>query len=385
MVEGKGMKPTKRTITFLFMYYWPEVPTISYIYGPLIQKYKDKGYRINVVAPNPVRGITKDKIKKYNKNTIERIDENLTVYRVKCFTYQKYSKWNLLRRYMSVSWRCARKLKKIRTDEVFLQTSPPIFYAYWGAKIAKKKGAHIIYNVQDIYPDNIKKTSSLFYKTINFFKKKTLKLSDRIITISEDMLHTLEQKGNFANKIEIIPNRPTAVVEAYDKAKLLSIRNKFNIDRENFNVVYAGNIGYLQDVDIILSAAKLLIHNKTIQFRIIGEGAQAERIKKRIVCEDIMNVQFFPPVSMEDSPYIYKVADANVISLLPGVIKTACPLKTAMIIQAGQQIIAAVDEDSHYAKDLKEQYDAVIVPEQNEDLLVEQLKILANKKLEKTS
>ena len=56
-----------------------------------------------------------------------------------------------------------------------------------------------------------------------------------------------------------------------------------------------------------------------------------------------------------------------------------------MIIQAGQQIIAAVDEDSHYAKDLKEQYDAVIVPEQNEDLLVEQLKILANKKLEKTS
>ena len=77
---------------------------------------------------------------------------------------------------------------------------------------------------------------------------------------------------------------------------------------------------------------------------------------------------------MEDSPYIYKLADVNFVSLLPGVIFTACPLKTAMIVNANKQIIAAVDEDSHYANDLKENNNAIIISHRDYRKLADEIK-----------
>lgn len=377
--KGNEINTKQKSITFLFMYYYPEVPTISYIYQPLVESYITRGYKVNIITPNPTRGISKEEVIKYKHSGVEIINENLTVHRVKCFTYKNYSKLNLLHRYMSVSWRCSRKLKQLETDEVFLQTSPPIFYAYWGSKIAKKKDAHIIYNVQDIYPDNIRKPKSLFYKIINCFQKKTLQNSDEIITISKDMKDTLLKKGEFKEKIDIIPNGPTYEVESYQEDKINDIRNLYNLNRDHFNVIYAGNIGYLQDLDILIAAAKLLINEEKIKFTIIGEGSQADRVKQRIIDEDVSNVSFFPMGKMEDSPYIYNLADVNVISLVPGVIYTACPLKTAMIVNANKQIIAAVDEESSYARDLKENYQATIVSNRDYHKLANEIKTLTEK------
>lgn len=372
----------KKTITFLFMYFYPETLTIRYVFEPIINSYIEKGYHINIITPNPLRDITRDEIAKYNHSHYEKFNEHIDVYRVKCFSYKKYSKFKLALRYWSVSRRCTRKLKKITTDEVFLQTSPPIFYAYWGSKIGKKKGAKVIYNVQDLFPDNMFKPSDFMYKILNRYQKKALENSDEIITISKDMKRTLENKGDFGNKIRIIPNGPTYKISEYDVGKLDEIRKRYNMGSDTYNVVYAGNIGYLQDVDLMINASKL-IDEPNIKFIIIGSGSNRKRIINRIKDENLTNVHYFPPASMEESPYIYKLADANVISLLPGVIKGACPLKTAMIIQAGQQIIAAVDEDSHYAKDLKQDYGAVIIPKQNAKLFAHEVKKLAEKKFEK--
>lgn len=380
--KGNETNTKQKSITFLFMYYYPEVPTISYIYQPLVESYITRGYKVNIITPNPTRGISKEEVIKYKHNDVEMINENLTVYRVKCFTYKNYSKLNLLHRYMSVSWRCSRKLKQIETDEVFFQTSPPIFYAYWGSKVAKKKDAHIIYNVQDIYPDNIRKPKTLFYKIVNHFQMKTMQNSDQITTISKDMKETLLKKGAFEDKIEIIPNGPTYEVENYEENTIVDIRKKYNVNENYFNIVYAGNIGYLQDLDILIAVAKLLLNEEKIKFTIIGEGSQASRIKQRIIDEDVSNVSFFPMGKMEDSPYVYKIADVNFISLVPGVIYTACPLKTAMIINANKQIIAAVDEDSYYAHDLKNDHNAIIVPNRNYHLLANEIKKLAKSKIE---
>ena len=153
-----------KTITFLLMYYKPENHTINYVYNPIINDYIKQGYRVNIIVPNPTRGLSRAKIKEYQNKAEEKIDENLLLYRVNCFTYKRFNKFNLLLRYLSVSSRCARKLKKIKSDIVFLQTSPPIFYAYKASKIAKKKNISIVYNVQDIYP-------IIFLRRISYFIK----------------------------------------------------------------------------------------------------------------------------------------------------------------------------------------------------------------------
>jgi hypothetical protein len=77
---------------------------------------------------------------------------------------------------------------------------------------------------------------------------------------------------------------------------------------------------------------------------------------------------------MELSPYIYKLADYNVISLLPNVIYTACPLKTAMIIEADKKVIACVDKDSEYVKELNEKVkELIVISNRNAEKLAKEL------------
>lgn len=364
-----------KTITFLLMYYKPENHTINYVYNPIINDYIKQGYRVNIIVPNPTRGLSRAKIKEYQNKAEEKIDENLLLYRVNCFTYKRYNKFNLLLRYLSVSSRCARKLKKIKSDIVFLQTSPPIFYAYKASKIAKKKNISIVYNVQDIYPDNIFKENKLLYKIIDYYQKKTLNNADVITTLSDDMKNTLLKKGEFKNKIKIIPNPVTFKVDQYNKQLLEKVSIDYSFKKDKINVVYAGNMGYLQDIDVIISAAKKVLEKTNkYNFILIGEGAQKERLNKEVKSLNNENIKIYNMAPMELSPYIYKLADYNVISLLPNVIYTACPLKTAMIIEADKKVIACVDKDSEYVKELNEKVkELIVISNRNAEKLAKEL------------
>jgi glycosyltransferase involved in cell wall biosynthesis len=364
-----------KTITFLLMYYKPENHTINYVYNPIINDYIKQGYRVNIIVPNPTRGLSRAKIKEYQNKAEEKIDENLLLYRVNCFTYKRYNKFNLLLRYLSVSSRCARKLKKIKSDIVFLQTSPPIFYAYKASKIAKKKNISIVYNVQDIYPDNIFKENKLLYKIIDYYQKKTLNNADVITTLSDDMKNTLLKKGEFKNKIKIIPNPVTFKVDQYNKQILEKVSIDYSFKKDKINVVYAGNMGYLQDIDVIISAAKKVFKKTNkYNFILIGEGAQKERLNKEVKSLNNENIKIYNMAPMELSPYIYKLADYNVISLLPNVIYTACPLKTAMIIEADKKVIACVDKDSEYVKELNEKVkELIVISNRNAEKLAKEL------------
>ncbi|MGI6714387.1 MAG: glycosyltransferase family 4 protein [Bacilli bacterium] len=359
-----------KTITFLLMYYDPEFPTVNLIYQSHIDQCLAQGMSVNIITPNPTRGVSREVQKAYKKRKYEQLSENCHLYRVSAFTYRRFHKFHLLLRYLSVSYRCARKLKKVNSDIVFLQTSPPIFYAYFASKVAKKRGMKIYYDVQDIYPDNIFKKGTLIYRVVNRLQKKILQRADIISTISRDMVETLKAKGDFAAKIQVNPNPATYPIAVYDGKKLAQVKEKFNFNDAQKTILYAGNIGYLQDIDLFLAAAKLLISRSDLVFKIVGEGSQAQRIKARIAEENLTNCEFYPMTSNEESAYLYKLADLNYIALLPGVIYTACPLKTAMIVQAGKPTIAAVDADSLYLEDLKAHgFPVLVVPNRDYHLL----------------
>lgn len=322
-------------ITFMLFYYEPEDPTINYLYRPVWEKLIKLGHEINIITPNPTRGIPLSEQQKYKKSSVEQ-NGALTVYRVKCFTYKPkaFSKFNLLRRYISVSRRLAKKLESVPSDLVFVSTNPPLLYSYLVTKYCAKKKIPVIYNVQDIYPDNIFKKDTLAYNFFNRYQVKTLERATEVITISETMRNTLLKKGDFNNKISVIYNFDISEV-----AKIKHNNVPYFFDPMQFNVVYAGNIGYVQDLDVILSAAKLLMHDPFISFHIFGEGSQAKRIAERIRKENIVNTSYYPPHTVEESALLYKFADVNLISILPGIVMTALPLKTASCLAAKKPIV----------------------------------------------
>ncbi|MDD4154383.1 MAG: glycosyltransferase family 4 protein [Bacilli bacterium] len=331
-------------ISFILFYYLPEKTTQHYLYQPLIDKLLSQGHTVNVITPNPTRGLSKEEIKQYQKIKKENVN-GVNVYRINAFTYNpnRFNKFKLLLRYLSVSFLLPRKLKNIKSDVIFTQTNPPIFLAYFVSKWAKRKKIRLVYNVQDLYPDNIFRPSSIFYHLTNPFKLKTLQSSDSIITISETMKKTLLTKINDETKIKVIYN--FAISEYQSKAHEEIVRTRLKIDKTKFNVIYAGNIGYVQDLDVLLRAAELTKDNNHIVYHIVGEGSQVERIRNKIITLNLQNVFFHPMQTVEDAVYLYHLADVNIISILPHVIRTALPLKVSSCLEAKKPIVFIGLED----------------------------------------
>jgi colanic acid biosynthesis glycosyl transferase WcaI len=249
---------------------------------------------------------------------------------------------------------CVKYYRKNKdSDIVFLQSCNTAFFHIFLLKVFLKKP--IVYNVQDIFPLNAKNIGMLKEKSPIFvifraLQREAYKLADRIITISHDMKQTLINEKIDKKKIDVVYNWSYSddVIDISEEENEFVKENKIECDF--YKVVYAGNIGAVQNVEIILKAAELLRREKRIRFYIIGDGLRKADHIKYVEEMGLDNVIFYPMQAPELAKHVYCMADVNVIPLKKGIIKTALPSKTATCLACGRPIIACVDLDSKFAR-----------------------------------
>ena len=217
----------------------------------------------------------------------------------------------------------------------------------------------VVYNVQDIFPLNASLSGnlskkSILYRILSSMQRYAYKKASHIITISEDMKETLVEEGVDKNKISVIYNwsyqDKMYDIENIDFSNVSQIFNK-----DKFNVVYAGNIGVMQNVEIIIKAADLLKYEEKIHFHIIGDGVNKNKLYQMSKELMLNNISFWSMMGSEDAPSIYASADVNVIPLIKDVYKTALPSKTATCIACGKPIIFCVGTNSRFVNKAKKE------------------------------
>lgn len=247
--------------------------------------------------------------------------------------------------------RRAAKAMAGRYDLVYIhscQTLAPLVRA------ARRRcpGAKVLVNVQDIFPLNaaaigVMKKDGLPYRLFAGAQARAYRRADGIITLSRDMQEVLAGEGGRA--IEVIP--PWTYDD--DLRAVPEAENRFLREHPElmgfFRVVYAGNIGQMQNVDIVLEAAGHLREREDICFVIVGGGARAEKLRQKAEDMGLPNVRFYPMQNADRAVEVYSMAHVNLITLAPGVTRTAFPSKTAICCAVARPILAAVDPGSHYA------------------------------------
>ena len=185
--------------------------------------------------------------------------------------------------------------------------------------------ARLTYNVQDIFPENaayIGSAKGIVYKILSAEQRYAYRHADQIITISEDMKELLIEKGADSQKIEVVYNWSyTDSLYRYEDVYSEKIAKFLSTDK--FNVVYAGNIGTMQNVDVVVETAKLMQDEENVHFHIFGDGMYKERLQHE--AEGLSNISFWPMQPSELAPSIYAMADVNVIPLAPNIYRTALP------------------------------------------------------------
>ena len=317
-------------------------------------------------------------LQKYTGGDLPSIPSRLSGYPVTTTTipFEKAAKGNFIARYykeLSYISKCKKHFKQ-GYDAVFIQSNTVAGFA---VKAVSKKlpKAKITFNVQDIFPYNLMycgriKQNSLMFKMLANKQRYAYTHADHIITVSEDMKDTLVKDGVNENKISVIYNW-SYQDEPYKDVDISPVSNMFN--KEYFNVVYAGNIGMMQNVDILIEAAKLLKENKTVWFHIIGNGVYKEKLEAKSREYGINNISFWPIQKPELAPAIYSAADVNVIPLVKDVYRTALPSKTATCLACQKPVVFAVGKDCIYAQKASKEAGCLLVDADNPNELVDAL------------
>ena len=191
------------------------------------------------------------------------------------------------------------------------------------------------------------------------------------------MKDTLVSDGVEESKVEVVYNW-SYQDEPYENVDTTPVAHMF--DKNYFNVVYAGNIGVMQNVDILIEAARLMKDEKSIWFHIIGNGVYKEKLEARASEYGITNISFWPMQPPELAPAIYSAANVNVIPLVKNVYKTALPSKTATCLACGKPIIFAIGKDSKFGRRAMEEAGCPVVEADRAEELVDAISDVKGKR-----
>lgn len=244
----------------------------------------------------------------------------------------------------------------LRLKNVDLLFEDVSYSSFWTVAAAKLKGIKIIAMLQDVWPDNAVQShlvsqGSLLYKYFEIWQRYVYKNADRIICISDDMKKFIVSKNVSAEKIDVIYNWGYSDELVDIDWESNEFVKKYHLNKEKFYAVYAGNIGKMQNVEIVVNAAKKLQNRSDIVFLIIGEGAKKAEIEK--MASTLENVIMLPMQSSRIAPHIYSAAGVNLIPLVAGGTNTALPSKTGVVLSCGKPAIFTFGKESFFSNILK--------------------------------
>lgn len=160
-----------------------------------------------------------------------------------------------------------------RKSDIFFISSPPFILALLCTWAARLRNIPYIFDVRDLYPEvyfsaGILKRNHLIGKTLSHFERQIYCKSLVNTTVTEGLVKKIQQQCEHG--------QTWLVRNGYIEKKMNEIKeHKF----ETFTVVFHGNLGEFQEINLILELAHSFYKNrKNINFLIIGEGLKADLI-----------------------------------------------------------------------------------------------------------
>ena len=122
------------------------------------------------------------------------------------------------------------------------------------------------------------------------------------------------------------------------------IRKKYNFSKDDFMVIFGGNMGKPQKLENILSLAEKFLENKNIKFLFIGSGSEKGRLEEIARDNNLINVFFFNQVPREDYEKVTASCDIGLVSLDERFTVPNFPSKTTDYLKLSLPILASLDK-----------------------------------------
>lgn len=311
--------------------------------------------------------------------------EGLNVYRSSIFVSKKKSIVFRLLNYFSFVFSsmffAVFRLKKY--DIVFVE-SPPLFLGISARVICRLKGAKMIFNVSDLWPESAEKlglvTNKTFLKMATILEEHLYKRSEIITGQTQGIVKNIQTR--FPNKkVYWLPNGVN--VDLYNPEKQYGnwkAENGFSDGDMLF--LYAGIIGHAQGLEVILKAANRLKQNANVHFLLVGSGPVKDELLKMKMDLNLDNVHFYDAVTKIEMPKIIECCTMTIVPLKKlDLFKGAIPSKIFENLSMKVPVFLGVDGEARVL--FEEQGKCAVYFEPENDVeLAEKLTTIINGKVD---
>ena len=114
-------------------------------------------------------------------------------------------------------------------------------------------------------------------------------------------------------------------------------------------LVYAGNMGIAQNMDVIIDLAERLSNRDDLGFLLVGRGSEVDRLKREVGLRRLRHLLFFDEIDPDEIPDLYGQCHAGIVSLDPRHKSHNIPGKFLTYMQCGLPVLANVNAGNDLA------------------------------------
>lgn len=335
-------------IVYLSQFYYPEPHSIHKELAETLASY---GHEVTVVTAYPNYPLGKI----YNgwKQRLFGEWESINgVSVLRCPIWPDHSKSILFRGLHFLSFTLSSMfltLFRVPKPDVFLVHHPPPSLAITACLFNRGKKCPYVFRMADLWPEFIAgagvSRSRRLMKVVEFFMRFVYRNSSNIVVPAPGFKRRLLAKGLPENKITVVHNYADETVY-FPCARDKELQRQLNIKDTDKIILYAGNIGAPQRIDVLIDAMKIIESRNDIKIFIIGDGSCKKDLVQKCLNLNIKSVVFFNQMLPEEVNRYYSIADALFIQLEDQPIwSDNIPSKVYAYMLSGRPIIAALKGD----------------------------------------
>lgn len=325
-------------------HFWPEAFRINDLAAGL----RERGHQVSVMTgmPNYPRGRYFDGYG-IRGPWLEKVDGNI-VHRVPIIPRGDGRAWRLVLNYVSYAllgslWAWSRR----SSWDAVLVFQPSPATTIIPALAARRSGVPVVTWILDLWPDTLESTGMVrnivLLRAISGLSAWLYKRCDYVLGQSPGYTRRLEELGVRAERIGYLPSwaedlyeRPPAPVPPGAAAEPWE---------RGFSVMFAGNLGRVQALDVVLDAAEKLRDRSECHWVFVGDGALRAWLEVEVERRGLDQcVHLVGRRPVEEMPSWFARASAMLVSLKrEPILAMTIPGKIQSYLAAGAPIIGSLD------------------------------------------
>jgi glycosyltransferase involved in cell wall biosynthesis len=233
-------------------------------------------------------------------------------------------------------------LRKQRFDAIFVFAPSPILQAIPAVGLGWLKSCPVLLWVQDLWPESVLTTGHIKHPSV----LKAVAYLVKWIYRNVDLL--LVQSKAFIPKVRALAGSTPIVYYPNSFMEDAASETHQQVDCPGFDcdfpVLFAGNLGNAQAVEVILEAATILRDVENIHFIMVGDGSRRDWMMQQVLDRGLKNLVFPGRFPVESMPTLMVRASALLVTLADTeIFRLTIPSKVQAYLAAGRPIIACLN------------------------------------------